>query len=139
MSRQSDLPEKDLENIINRDNIKKDLQVLFEKARRDDLWFILKDKHILTPDALEEEQAKGNLIHPFEDWTLKHPNKLLTEAKEKVNVSESTLAKARFEYEQGLAEFRAIQRAIEVLKTRKKEESKDDKETKSAEKPKASE
>jgi hypothetical protein len=125
MSRQSHLPEKKIENIIDKNKIKEDLNMLLVKAEKDDLWFVLNGRQVLTPVALREELEQDKYLYPFEEWMLRSPDSILSECKAKTDEAESMLAKSRVIYEQCIGQQKQIERAIEVVNNAQKKEVED--------------
>lgn len=76
--------------------ILRQLQPLFEQARREGKWFHTFYQDIwLSPDELEAAHKKGRFLWGPCNWTLRDPKELVAEAESEANCAMRALAAAK--------------------------------------------
>ena len=69
--------------------VKESLKPLFEKARREDLWFRCRYQELwFSPDELEKAQDRGSFLWGHENWMLDDPREHLADLKRRAEHAE---------------------------------------------------
>lgn len=80
--------------VIGRSEIIKGLKPLFEKAKRENLWFYNENKDIwFSPEELIEEQKQGYYMWGVVNWELRSPYEKLHELEDQLTYLKSIVEK----------------------------------------------